>query len=91
MAEAKTPFEMMQEGWGENIRRARGAHSQTWLARHVGVDQTTISRLERGRYRVTPELMLALAAVLDKELAVLFPYPRGYVGMEQARRKAVAA
>lgn len=91
MAETKPPYELMQLTWGENVRNARGDRSQTWLATAVNVDQTTISRIERGAYRLTPELMIGLAAALDQELSILFPYPRGYVEMEQARQAAARA
>lgn len=91
----RPPFVLMQETWGDNVRAARGDRSQTWLARQVGVDQTTISRIERGQYRLSPELMLSLAASLEMELGELFAYPRGYVDLERQRRilarKATAA
>lgn len=82
MAQERT-FELLQKHWGSAIRTARGERPQTWLGEQINVDQTTISRLERGVYRLTPELMLALAAVLDRELSDLFSFPPGLVSREQ--------
>ena len=53
MPERKPTHELLQEHWGQAIRHARGDRSQTWLAKAVNVDQTTISRIERGVYRLS--------------------------------------
>lgn len=83
MAGGKRTHDLLQEHWGDAIRRARHDRSQTWLARKVGCDQTTISRIERGVYRLTPELMVGLAAALDCELDELFSFPPGLVSRER--------
>jgi len=62
------PSKLLQEHWGSNVRRARGQRSQTWLAREVGVDQTVISRIERGEYKIGPELMVGIAAAMGEQL-----------------------
>jgi DNA-binding XRE family transcriptional regulator len=88
VAERKRTYEVLQAEWGERIRNARGDdRTQTWLAKQVGVDQTTISRIERGVYRLTPELMVALSAVLDQPLHKLFAFPRGLLDREQFDRE----
>lgn len=74
---ADTTYEILQKHWGTAVRQRRGDRSQTWLARRVGVDQTTISRIERGGYRLSPELMVGLAVALDAELSDLFAFPPG--------------
>lgn len=45
----------------------------------MGVDQTTISKIERGNYRLSPELMIGLAAALGCELDEVFAWPPGIV------------
>lgn len=87
MPEAKRTHQMLQEHWGEKIRAARGDRSQTWLANAIDVDQTTVSRIERGQYRISPELMVGLAAALDRELSDLFAFPPGLVSREQYERE----
>lgn len=91
MAERKRTYELLQEEWGERIRVCRGDRTQTWLAQQIGVDQTTISRIERGVYRLTPELMVALAAALEAPIGVLFSFPRGLMSRETYEREAAQA
>jgi transcriptional regulator with XRE-family HTH domain len=59
---------------GEAVRRARLARdwSQEFLAEKVGTDQTTISQIERGRFRPKYETVLALAGAFGIE-------PEGWV------------
>lgn len=83
MSKRKRTHQLLQEHWGTAIRMARGQRSQTWLAAAINVDQTTISRIERGIYRLSPELMVGIAAALDRELAELFAFPPGLVTREQ--------
>jgi DNA-binding XRE family transcriptional regulator len=61
--------------FGRAIRRARGPRTQRWLANRAGVDQATVSRIERGRYRLTVELMVTIAAALDTHPADLYEFP----------------
>lgn len=84
---ALSTAELLQQHWGESIRQRRGDRSQTWLAKAVGVDQTTISRIERGIYKLSPELMVGLAAALECELNVLFPFPPGLMSRELYERE----
>lgn len=80
------------------MRRARGERSQAWLALKTDCDQTTISRIERGIYRLGPELMVALAVALDVELEDLFSFPPGLISrarfereLKEAHREKAAA
>jgi DNA-binding XRE family transcriptional regulator len=82
-----TSAELLQRHWGESVRQRRGDRTQSWLAQEVGCDQTTISRIERGIYKLGPELMISLAAVLGCELEVLFPFPPGLVSRENYERE----
>jgi transcriptional regulator with XRE-family HTH domain len=53
--------------FGANVARAREQHglSQSQLARKVGVVDTYVSRIERGRAQPSFQLILALARQLD--------------------------
>lgn len=53
------------------IRKSRGL-SQEQLAEKAGVNQATISKIERGDGNPTLEMINALAAALDVETADLF-------------------
>lgn len=59
----------------KEIREARGL-SQVELAERAGVDQATISRLERGNDEVTPHLRRRVAEALGVTLAELFTEDR---------------
>lgn len=83
-----TTHELLKEHWGHRIRTARGDRSQTWLAEAVGCDQTTISRIERGLYNLSAELMVGIAAALECELDDLFAFPPGLVSRELYQRGA---
>ncbi len=63
------------EAFGQAIRRARGSRTQSWLAQRAGVAQATISRIERGRYRLTVELLVAIAAALEVDVVDLVEFP----------------
>lgn len=78
---------MLQRYWGERVREVRANRSQTWLAAEAHVDQTTISRLERGKYKFSPQLMLDLAVALDMELEQLFRFPPGLASRRQYERE----
>lgn len=78
---------MLQGHWGKNIRQRRGERSQMWLAEAVDCDQTTISRIERGVYKLGPELMVAIAAALGCELDELFSFPPGLISREMYERE----
>lgn len=84
---AVSTAELLQQHWGESVRQSRGDRSQTWLAKEVGCDQTTISRIERGVYRLSPDLMVSLAAALGVEMAALFPFPPGLMSRELYERE----
>lgn len=62
-----------------NIRQARrqAGISQMQLARMIGVDQSAVSRIERGERSVTVERLVAISRVLGVEPAVLISSDRG--------------
>lgn len=85
---AASTTQMLQEYLGRQVRKARGDRSQTWLARAVGVDQTTISKIERGVYKLSPELMLGICAAVGMELDQVFAWPPGLVSRERFERES---
>jgi transcriptional regulator with XRE-family HTH domain len=55
-----------------------------WLAAVTGYDQTTISRIEAGKARFAPDMMLRLAVALDMQLDELFVFPVGLVDVARS-------
>lgn len=47
------------------IRRLRGSQKQEDFAAKIGLDQTTVSKWERGKARPTPEALTRLAAIAE--------------------------
>lgn len=62
------------EVWGQRIKECREARSltQTQLADQLGVEQTTVSRWERGNAAPGPERQVAIAELLERSWAELF-------------------
>lgn len=62
---------------GERLHalRRRQQRKQADVARHAGLDQPTLSRIERGRYPLTVEQLSALARSLDVSIYALIPWP----------------
>ncbi len=58
-----------------NLRRERQAQgiSQEQLARRSGLNQSKVSRLERGVQKLDTDLLLILAAALGRTVDVLLP------------------
>lgn len=76
----KTARDLVLETWGKNVRLRRVAlgWTQTAAAERAAVDQTTLSRIERGRYgSMTPDFCLAIAVALEADVAELFGWPPG--------------
>lgn len=62
--------------WGHKVRKRRGDITQEQLALICRVDQSTISRLEKGKLRsVSDELKWKIAGGLGCTVEDLFPYP----------------
>jgi len=55
-----------------NLIKARGKHTQTKIAKMVGVEQQTYSHWERGRSTPSIQKMLLLEKVLNTPKEVLF-------------------
>jgi transcriptional regulator with XRE-family HTH domain len=84
---AATTADLLLKYWGQSVRKHRGTRSQKWLADQSRCDQTTVSRIERGIYRIGPELMVALSVALDVELDELFPFPPGLMSRARYERE----
>lgn len=84
-AKNPTVVERLSQQWGERLRRERLRQNKTQVTygREVGVDQTTVSKYERGNGAWTPEMMVSFACALDMSVPELFPWP---VGIEDAHK-----
>lgn len=62
--------------WGNRLKARRGSISQAKLGELAGVDQSTISRIEKGRLKnVGDDIKWKLAGALGCTVGDLFPYP----------------
>jgi hypothetical protein len=77
------PSDFLARSWGDAVRRSRGDRPQRWLADATGFDQSTISRIEAGKARFPPGMLLGLAVALDEQVDVLFHFPTGLVAAER--------
>jgi DNA-binding XRE family transcriptional regulator len=61
----------LQAAFGESVRsqRTKANMTQADLALRSGINQETISRIEKGRYNLTLLTMSRLATVLDGDVA----------------------
>ncbi len=59
---------------GERIRRYRHDRNltQTELARHIGIQQSDLSRMEKGEYRVSLDVLFRLLQVFEMSLGQFF-------------------
>ncbi len=59
---------------GQLLRRHRQARSltQTELARQIGIQQSDLSRMEKGEYRVSLDLLFRLLQVFEMSLGEFF-------------------
>ena len=53
------------------LRKERGI-TQADLARQIGIQQSDLSRMEKGEYRVSLDKLFKILAVFDLELAAFF-------------------
>ena len=59
---------------GQRIRQYRQERhlTQTELARHIGIQQSDLSRMEKGEYRVSLENLFKILAVLELDVTEFF-------------------
>ena len=62
---------------GSRLRRLRKERhlTQAELARQIGIQQSDLSRMEKGEYRVSLDKLFKILAVLDLELGEFFGEP----------------
>lgn len=65
-----------QPTWAEGVKhhRTQRGMSQRQLAAKADTTQATIARIENGSRKISDDLRLRIAAALDCEAHVLFPY-----------------
>ena len=68
-------LEQARRLWGESIRTRRGRITQEELAARTGLDQGTISRIERGVSSVSDESKVKIAEALTCSVGELFGWP----------------
>ncbi len=61
--------------WGARVRKRRGDLSQERLGKLCRTDQSTISRIERGKLPLSDEMKWKIAGALGVTVDELFPYP----------------
>jgi hypothetical protein len=81
------PSDLLARSWGDAVRRSRGERPQRWLAEVTGFDQSTISRIETGKARFPPDMLVSLAVALDEQVDELFRFPAGLVAAERRWRE----
>jgi len=59
---------------GQRIRQHRQERNltQTELARHIGIQQSDLSRIEKGEYRVSLDVLFRLLQVFEMSLGEFF-------------------
>ncbi len=59
---------------GQRIRQHRQERNltQTELARHIGIQQSDLSRMEKGEYRVSLDVLFRLLQVFEMSLGEFF-------------------
>lgn len=67
--------EHTRRDWGERLRQRRGSITQEKLAELIGGDQSTISRIERGKVDISDDMKWKLAGALGCTVDDLFPWP----------------
>lgn len=74
------------------LRRARKASGKTTteVAAAVGVDQSSISRIERGTHRATSQVAEAIAKFLGNVSELEILYPERYPAKVQRKRGRAA-
>lgn len=63
--------------WGQSLAERRKAQqlTQVELATAAGIQQATVSQIERGEHSGSERTRIALARALRLEVHELFPYP----------------
>lgn len=93
MERPKPADKIVREDWGSQVRaaRIRLELSQVAVAERLGIDQSTLSRIETGDYRaMTPDLILQLCLALKMDIRS-FSWPRAIVEIAEMRAGAGVA
>jgi transcriptional regulator with XRE-family HTH domain len=68
-------LEQVRRKWGQTVRTRRGRVTQKELAARTGLDQGTISRIERGVASLSDESKVKIAEALTCPVGELFGWP----------------
>lgn len=71
VAELKQMAHRFRIGAQISVLRHRRGLTQTQLAERTGIDQSEVSRIERGASNATEDTLARLARALDAELAIV--------------------
>jgi transcriptional regulator with XRE-family HTH domain len=74
MEQASSPADLKAAEIGSRLRELRKQRrlTQTDLARQIGMQQSDLSRMENGEYRVSLDSLFKILAVLDVEIGDFF-------------------
>lgn len=89
----ETAEKLVQKAWGKQVSRARKALDLTQVAaaERIGIDQSTLSRIESGEYRgMHPEMVLRLCLALSIEPDDAFRWPPAIVDIARMHAGAAA-
>lgn len=84
--------QLVLKAWGKRIKHARIALelSQIAASERIGIDQSTLSRIETGDYRqMHPEMVLRICDGLDLDPDTVFAWPPAIVEIVRLRKVAV--
>ena len=61
--------------WQLRIARHQAELTQGQMAQHLGISRNTLSRLERGRRKITKVVEVAAICVIEHKLGLEIPQP----------------
>lgn len=90
----KASWELVAEEWGALCAERRNdlGLTQVAVAERIGMAQSVVSDVERGRYRsLTPELAIRFAVALDIEPRRIFTWPQSMLAVARTNVEGRAA
>lgn len=67
--------ENVRREWGERLAEFRGEDPQPVFAERLGIDKGMLSRIERGKVKVTDDMKWLICGRLGVPMRVIFPLP----------------
>lgn len=84
---------MVQVTWGQRVKTARKrlGLTQVAAAERIGIDQSTLSKIESGGYRtLTPDLVIKLCLGLSMDPHTEFAWPASIVEIARLHARDAA-